>query len=30
MTASDRMWVKCKEECRIEMSEFLNKAGNKW
>ena len=26
MTASDRMWTKCKEECRIEMSEFMNKA----
>ena len=26
MTASDRMWAKCKEECRIEMSEFMNKA----
>ena len=26
MTASDRMWTKCEEECRIEMSEFVNKA----
>ena len=24
MTASDRMWAKCKEECIIEMSEFMN------
>ena len=31
MTASDRMWAKCKEECRIEMSdEFMNKGGSKW
>ena len=26
MAASDRMWAECKEECRIEMSEFMNKA----
>ena len=26
MTASDRMWTKCEEEYRIEMSEFMNKA----
>ena len=26
MTASDRIWAKCKEGCRIEMSEFMNKA----
>ena len=26
MTASDRMWAKCEEECRIEMSEFTNNA----
>ena len=25
MTASDRMWAKCKEESIIEMSEFMNK-----
>ena len=24
MTANDRMWAKCKEESRIEMSEFMN------
>ena len=23
MTVSDRMWAKCKEECRIEMSESV-------
>ena len=26
MAASDRMWAECKEERRIEMSEFVNKA----
>ena len=26
MAASDRMWAECKEEYRIEMSEFMNKA----
>ena len=26
MTASDRMWTKYEEECRIEMNEFSNKA----
>ena len=26
MTASDRMWAKCEEECGVEMSKFVNKA----